>query len=64
MSNRDILIKEIKEFPDEKLQEVIDFVQFLKSKQHDEELGITLVSEPSLARDWSKPEEDEAWSDL
>jgi len=64
MSNRDILIKEINELSDEKLQEVIDFVQFLKSKQHDEEMGITLISEPSLARDWNKPEEDKAWSDL
>jgi len=64
MSNRDLLIKEIKELPDEKLQEVIDFVQFLKSKLRDEEMGITLVSESSLAADWNKPEEDEAWSDL
>jgi len=64
MSNRDLLIKEIKELPDEKLQEVIDFEQFLKSKQRDEEMGITLVSESSLAADWNKPEEDEAWSDL
>ncbi|TVR30956.1 MAG: DUF2281 domain-containing protein [Balneolaceae bacterium] len=64
MSNRDILIKEINELPDEKIQEVINFVQFLKSKHLDDELGITLVSEPSLARDWNKPEEDEAWRDL
>ncbi|MDZ7755874.1 DUF2281 domain-containing protein [Rhodohalobacter sp.] len=64
MSNRDLLIKEIKELSDDKLQEVIDFVQFLKSKQRGEELGITLVSESSLATDWNKPEEDEAWSDL
>lgn len=64
MSNRDLLVKEIKELPDDKLQEVIDFVRFLKSKQRDEEMDITLVSEPSLATDWNKPEEDEAWSDL
>lgn len=64
MSNRDLLVKEIKELPDDKLQEVIDFVQFLKSKQRDEDMGISFVSEPSLARDWNKAEEDEAWSDL
>jgi len=64
MSNRDLLVKEIEELPDDKLQEVIEFVQFLKSKQRDVEMGITLVSEPSLARDWNKSEEDEAWSDL
>ena len=25
---------------------------------------ITLLSEPALARDWDRPEEDEAWSHL
>lgn len=64
MSNRDLLVKEIEELTDDKLQVVIDFVQFLKSKQRDEEMGITYVSEPALAKDWNKPEEDEAWSEL
>lgn len=64
MSNKDILIQEIEEIPDEKLQEIIDFVRFIKSRQQEEEMGVTLVSEPSLAKDWMKPEEDAAWSDL
>lgn len=64
MSNKEVLIKEIEEISEEKLQEIIDFVRFLKSRQREEELGITLVSEPSLAKDWLKREEDEAWSDL
>jgi hypothetical protein len=64
MSNKDILIQEIEEIPDEKLQEIIDFVRFIKSRQQEEEIGVTLVSEPSLAKDWMKPEEDAAWSDL
>lgn len=64
MSNKEVLIKEIEELPEEKLQEVIDFVRSLKSHQREEELGITLVSEPSLAKDWLKEEEDRAWDDL
>lgn len=64
MNNKDVLLKEIEEIPEEKLQEVIDFVRFLKSRQREEELEITLLSEPSLAKDWMKPEEDAAWSDL
>ena len=43
---------------------MIDFVRFLKAQQREEVLGITLVSEPSLAADWNKPEEDDALSDL
>lgn len=64
MSNKDVLLKEIEEIPEEKLQEVIDFVRFLKSRQLEEELEVTFLSEPSLAKDWAKPEEDVAWSDL
>lgn len=64
MSQKEVLIKEIEELPEEKLQEIIDFVRFLKSRQREEELGAALVSEPSLAKDWVKPEEEDAWSDL
>lgn len=64
MSNKDVLLKEIEEIPEDKLQEIIDFVRFLKSRQREADLEITLVSEPSLAKDWMKPEEDTAWNDL
>ncbi len=64
MNNKEQLLKEIEDVPEEKIREVIDFVRFLKAQQREEVLGITLVSEPSLAADWNKPEEDDAWSDL
>ncbi len=64
MNNKEQLLKEIEDVPEGKIQDVINFVRFLKVQQREEELGITLVSEPSLASDWDKPEEDEAWSDL
>lgn len=64
MSNRYILIKEINELPDDKLQEVIDFVQFLKSEFGEETWGIMKISESSLAKTWNNPIEDKAWSDL
>lgn len=64
MNNKELLLKEIEDVPEGKIQEVIDFVRFLKAKQREEEFGITLVSEPFLASDWDKPEEDEVWSDL
>ena len=30
----------------------------------DDTAALTVASEPSLAKDWQDPEEDEAWKDL
>jgi hypothetical protein len=64
MTKRDLLVKEIEEVPEPMLEEILDFVRFLKVKGAQEKLEITLLSEPSLQKDWLKPEEDEAWRDL
>ncbi len=64
MSRKDVLIREIEEISEDKLQEVIDFVRFLKLSRQEEKLEPALLSETSLAKDWLNPEEDEAWSDL
>jgi hypothetical protein len=59
------LLKEIEETPDSTLQEVLDFLLFIKSKQlRQEQLEISLLSEPTLAEEWLTPEEDEAWQHL
>ncbi|MGN8225800.1 DUF2281 domain-containing protein [Gracilimonas sp. BCB1] len=63
MSNKELLKREIEKIPEHKIQEVLDFVQFLLEKERDQ-LDVSLVSEPSLKKDWSKPEEDEAWKHL
>jgi hypothetical protein len=64
MSKRDLLINEIQEVPEPLLSEVLDFVYFLKAKIAREKLEITLMSEPSLSKDWLTPEEDSAWQNL
>ncbi|OGL44999.1 MAG: DUF2281 domain-containing protein, partial [Candidatus Schekmanbacteria bacterium RBG_16_38_10] len=46
------------------LDEVLDFVHFLKTKIIKERLDIAIASESSLKKDWLKPEEDEAWQGL
>jgi hypothetical protein len=48
------------------LKEVLDFVQFSKTKQQQQKemLEITMMSESSLVKDWLKPEEDSAWQNL
>lgn len=36
----------------------------LDEEPSDDVVNLALLSEPALARDWDKPEEDEAWSHL
>jgi len=69
MKKVDYIIKEISALPPKMLNEVADYINYIKYKYRiksslieiDE---ITLASEKSLAKDWLKPEEDEAWKDL
>jgi hypothetical protein len=50
------------------LQEVADYIDFIiykRSKYKNFKVDdITLASEKSLAKDWLRSEEDEAWEDL
>lgn len=64
MTTKEILKKEIDTAPDEILQEVLDFFQFLKNKQKNKISETMLISEPVLKKEWLLPEEDEAWQDL
>jgi hypothetical protein len=64
MSTKDLLLREIEQVPEFLLTEVLDFLQFLKAKHLEENTQISILSESSLAKDWLKPEEDEAWQDL
>ncbi|OIO74445.1 MAG: DUF2281 domain-containing protein [Elusimicrobia bacterium CG1_02_37_114] len=64
MTKKETVIDEIKEMPDQIVEEILDFVQFLKAKSMNEKLKITMASEPSLRKDWLKPEEDKAWQNL
>lgn len=59
------LLEEIAKTSDSTLKEVLDFLLFIKKKEvQQEQLKISLLSEPILAEDWLTPEEDEAWQHL
>lgn len=65
MTIKEQITQELERLPEPVLQEVLDFVQFLKTKQQQKEiLEITIMSESSLEKDWLKPEEDAAWQNL
>jgi hypothetical protein len=64
MTKKDILYKEIEGFPENMLDEVLDFVEYLKLKVSKDKLEATLLGELALKKDWLLPEEDEAWKNL
>lgn len=63
MKVKEIIIKEIEKTPEPILEEVLDFMIYLKTKKMDI-LEISLMSESSLKKDWLTVEEDNAWADL
>jgi len=57
--------EQLRRLPEEKLAVVYDFVSYLaEHRPASEALQTMLASEAVLARDWNRPEEDEAWADL
>lgn len=61
---RDVLWRETEGLPAPLLDEVLDFVRFLKVKAASEKAETAILSESALEKDWLRPEEDEAWRDL
>lgn len=64
MSAKDLIIQEMQQVPEPLLEEVLDFLRFVKAKHIQEKLEIPILCESSLGKDWLLPEEDEAWRDL
>lgn len=64
MNAKELLLKEVENIPEFILEEVWDFLQFLKKKYDKDKLEASLLSESSLKKDWLKLEEDEAWHNL
>ena len=64
MSSKEIILREIEHVPEDVLEEVLDFVRFLKQRKSLDKFEITAASESALKKDWLRPEEDEAWQHL
>ncbi len=64
MGKKELLLSEIEQVPEPFLDEVLDFIHFLKTRIVRERLDTTIASESSLRKDWVKPAEDEAWQNL
>ncbi len=64
MSKKDTIISELNNLPEALIDEILDYINFLKNRSLKEKMKLSLMSEPSLSKDWLKPEEDKAWRDL
>lgn len=64
MSRRELLLDEIEQVPEPLLEEVLDFVRFLKTKVARERMDTAIATESSLRKDWLRSEEEEAWQEL
>ncbi|MCJ7727326.1 MAG: DUF2281 domain-containing protein [Actinobacteria bacterium] len=64
MNKKELLLSEIKEVLEPFLDEILDFVHFLRTKITKERLDLAITSESSLKKDWLKPEEEKAWQNL
>jgi len=64
MTKRQTVQQAVEDVPDAYLDEVLDFVGFLKRRIARDAYSTAVVSESALTKDWLRPEEDEAWKDL
>jgi len=64
MSKKKEIIAELENIPENLLEDVLDYIDFLKSKINRQKIATALASESILKKDWLLPEEDEAWRDL
>lgn len=62
MSKQQMIANLISTAPENKLDIILSFVEFVLKENTD--IDNMLLSEPSLSKDWLLEEEDAAWKDL
>jgi len=64
MTTKEKIVQEIDELPESVLDEIMDFVRFLKQKKKHAPSETMLLSEAVLKKEWVNEAEDEAWKNL
>ena len=64
MNKVEIIKREVEKLSEPLLDEVLDFVHFLKGKTISTKMATAFASESALKKDWLRLEEDEAWQNL
>ena len=63
MSKRELIARQLDRLSEQDLDRLLAYLKSLQDS-HDENAVPMLAAEPSLAKDWLTPEEDEAWANL
>jgi hypothetical protein len=58
------IIRELHQVPRQHYREILDFIRAKKQNTCGMVAETALTSEPSLKKDWLRPEEDKAWANL
>ena len=64
MTTKDAIIHAVEELPAEYLDELAAYLRQMQLRAANQNVPTALASEKVLARDWLRPEEDEAWREL
>lgn len=64
MTTKEAILHAVEDLPEECLDDLAQYVDALRHKSALQSAPTALASEAVLAKDWLRPEEDEAWSDL
>ena len=64
MEVEDQIINELHHVPRQHYREILNFIRTVKKKPGVITNETAIASESSLAKDWQRPEEDEAWANL
>ena len=64
MTMRERLLQELDQVPEPLIEELHEYLRFMKQEASRERFSTAVASEPALARDWLRPEEGAAWKGL
>ncbi len=63
MVSRETVIRHLKKVPDEAMDEVLDFIDFVAERRGGDKRDMELLQESSMTAVWNTPE-DEVWNDV
>jgi hypothetical protein len=64
MTAKEAIVHAVEDLPDDCLDDLAQYVDALRRRVSLRAVPTMLASETVLAKDWLRPEEDEAWRDL
>ena len=64
MTAKEAIVQAVEDLPEDCLDDLAQYVETLRQRAALRAVPTALASQATLAKDWLRPEEDEAWQDL